>query len=58
MSEQDAVALLDAETEFRRRLAVKLMARGYDGDALEAKIRELLSKGVNLRLNIAEITAP
>ena len=58
MSEHDTVALLDAETEFRRRLTGKLAARGYEGDALEAKIRELLSKGVALRLNIAEITAP
>ncbi len=58
MGEHDAVELLDAETEFRRRLAVKLVARGYEGDALEAKINELLCKGINLRLNIAEITAP
>jgi hypothetical protein len=45
----------DAETEFRRRLAQKLGARGYSGAALESKIEELLRKGVNLRLNVEEI---
>ena len=50
--------LHDAETEFRRRLAIKLRARGYDGEALEAKIEELLRKGVKLRLDIAELTRP
>jgi len=57
MGEHEAIETLDAETEFRRRLALKLAARGYEGAALEDKITELLRKGVNLRLNIAEITA-
>jgi hypothetical protein len=57
MSEHEAMETLDAETEFRRRLALKLAARGHEGAALEAKIDELLRKGVNLRLNIAEIAA-
>jgi hypothetical protein len=48
--------LPDAETEFRRRLAVKLAARGYDGAALQNKIEELLRTGVKLRLNVDEIT--
>ena len=56
MNDSEAIEdLHDAETEFRRRLAVKLRARGYDGEALENKIIELLRKGVNLRLNINEI---
>jgi hypothetical protein len=52
---QDTDELLDAETDFRRRLAVKLAARGYEGAALEARIDELLRTGVKLRLNIPEI---
>jgi hypothetical protein len=47
--------LLDAETEFRRRLAIKLTARGYEGPALEQKIAELLAKPVNLRLDVEGI---
>ena len=42
--------LHDAETEFRRRLAVKLRARGYDGVALENKIEDLLRLEIPLRL--------
>ncbi len=55
---RDIEDLYDAETGFRRRLAMKLCARGCDGEALEAKIGELLRKGVNLRLDIAELTRP
>jgi len=50
--------LHDAETEFRRRLAIKLRARGYDGAELEERIDELLRTGVGLRLDIAELTRP
>jgi len=57
MGEHEAIETLDVETDFCRRLALKLAARGYEGAALEDKINELLRKGVNLRLNIAEITA-
>jgi hypothetical protein len=46
----------DVERAFRARLATKLAARGYAGAELEQKIDELLRKGLNLRLNIAEIT--
>ncbi len=45
-----ANTLLDAETEFRRRLAVKLSARGYAGKALEDRIEELLRMPIPLRL--------
>ena len=58
MGEREAVEMLDAETEFRRRLALKLAARGYEGQALQVKIEELLRLEIPLRLNIAEITGP
>jgi len=45
----------DGESEFRRRLAIKLAARGYCGPELEAKIEELLRKGVKLRLDVEDI---
>ncbi len=47
---QDIDELLDAETEFRRRLARKLAARGYEGAALAQKIEELLRLEIPLRL--------
>ncbi len=47
--------LRDAEGEFRRRLRQKLAARGYAGAGLDAKVDELLRKGVKLRLNVEEI---
>jgi hypothetical protein len=47
---QDTDTLLDAETEFRRRLALKLSERGYSGAALAAKIEELLRLDIPLRL--------
>jgi hypothetical protein len=51
MGEHEAHEMLDdAETEFRRRLAVKLAARGYAGEALAAKIEELLRLKIPLRL--------
>ncbi len=56
MREDEAVEILDAETEFRRRLSLKLAARGYEGPALQAKIGELLRLEINLRLNISEIS--
>ena len=55
MREEEVSDTLDIETKFRRRLAEKLIARGYEGAALEAKIDELLRRGVKLRLNVAEI---
>jgi hypothetical protein len=55
MAESQAIEMLDAETEFRRRLAIKLRARGYEGPALESKIAELLRTGVKLRLPVDEI---
>jgi hypothetical protein len=45
----------DAGAEFRRRLAQKLAARDYEGQALESKISEPFRKGVKMRLNIDEI---
>jgi hypothetical protein len=47
--------LADAGTEFRRRLAAKLAARGYGGAALRDRIEELLRTVVKRRLNIDEI---
>jgi hypothetical protein len=46
----EAETLLDGETEFRRRLGVKLAARGYAGPALAAKLEELLRQDIPLRL--------
>jgi hypothetical protein len=53
---QDIEMLPDAETEFRRRLAMKLSERGYSGAALAGKVEELLRKGVKLKLEIDDIT--
>jgi hypothetical protein len=56
MLEDDSkLTLRDAETDFRRRLAEKLLQRGYSGDQLALKIEELLRRGVNLRLDVAAI---
>lgn len=55
MREDGSIETIDVEMDFRRRLAVKLRARGYEGAVLEQKIDELLRKGVKLRLNIPEI---
>ena len=43
-------AFSDAETEFRRRLAAKLRARGLSGQALEDRIEALLRLDFPLRL--------
>jgi hypothetical protein len=50
--------LLDAETEFRRRLAEKLAARGYEGAALALKIEELLRLEIPLRLPPEDFPLP
>jgi hypothetical protein len=50
LEEQTTPELNDAETEFRRRLAEKLTARGYSGAALARKIEELLRLEIPLRL--------
>ncbi len=55
MGEGGAEEMLVAATDFRRRLAVKLAARGCEGAALQAKIEELLQKKIPLRLNMDEI---
>jgi len=44
-----------AEIEFRRRLAAKLTERGFEGAALEARIDELLRRGVKLRLDVEKL---
>lgn len=59
MSEENtAPRAEDAETEFRRRLAAKLAARGYAGQELEVKVAELLRKGVKLRLDPSLAASP
>jgi hypothetical protein len=62
MSDGEVVGTLgSAETEFRRRLAIKLRARGYDEQALERKIEELLRKEIPLRLlpdDAGDLSAP
>jgi hypothetical protein len=62
MSDGEAVRQFgSAETEFRRRLTVKLRARGYDGPALQRKIEELLRKEIPLRLlpdDMGDMSAP
>jgi hypothetical protein len=50
MADGEAIEMLDAETEFRRRLAIKLRAKGYEGDSLHSKIEELLRLDIPLRL--------
>jgi hypothetical protein len=55
MAASEAIEMLDAETEFRRRLAIKLTAKGYDADALASKIEGLLRTGVKLRLPVDEV---
>jgi hypothetical protein len=55
MQKVDPPLMQDGETEFRRRLAAKLEARGFSGAELDAKIADLLRKGVALRLNLEVI---
>ena len=55
---QDIEGLKDAETEFRWRLAQKLVARGYEGAALAQKIQELLRLEIPLRLPPADPPPP
>ncbi len=50
--------LLVAETEFRRGLAEKLAARGYEGAALAQKIEELLRLEIPLRLPPEDFPLP
>jgi hypothetical protein len=55
---QHIEGLKDAETEFRWRLAQKLLARGYEGTALAQKIDELLRLEIPLRLPPADSPLP